>query len=151
MAAPSGNKDGGNSAKPGVPRKVYIETSVWGMTLPDQPRALREPTMRFLRQCDSGLFRAYISEVVLDEIGRAPGPVAAKMRREIDKLAPAILLLGREGTKLAKAYLQAGVIPAKKHDDARHVAVATVAGLELVEVGTTATWRMSASGCSSTP
>ena len=28
--------------------------------------------------------------------------------------------------------MRAGVIPAKKRDDARHVAIATVAGLELV-------------------
>ena len=33
---------------------------------------------------------------------------------------------------MAEPYLQAGVIPAKKRDDARHVAIATVAGLEIV-------------------
>ena len=40
--------------------KVYVETSVWGMTLPSQPRALREPSKRFLRQCRTGLFIPYI-------------------------------------------------------------------------------------------
>jgi hypothetical protein len=38
----------------------------------------------------------------------------------------------RRARGLAEAYLQAGVIPAKKRDDARHVAIATVAGLEVV-------------------
>jgi hypothetical protein len=42
------------------------------------------------------------------------------------------LKLSEEIEELAEGYLQAGVIPVKKQDDARHVAVATVAGLEIV-------------------
>ena len=132
MAAPRENKDGLDSAAPGEPRKVYIETSVWGMTLGNQPRALREPTMQFLRQCVSGSFQPFISDVVLEEIAHAPAAAAGRMGREIEKVAPTVLQLGRQSKELAEAYLQAGVIPAKKQDDARHVAVATVAGLELV-------------------
>ena len=50
---------------------MYIETSVWGMTLEDQPRALGEPTRHFLRQCSEGLLVTYISTVVAQEIDRA--------------------------------------------------------------------------------
>jgi hypothetical protein len=102
------------------------------MTLENQPRALWEPTMRFLRNCASGAFRPCISTVVLQEIGRAPAPAAARMALEIDTLAPVTLKLGDSSEVLAEAYLRAGVIPSKKRDDALHVAVATVAGLELV-------------------
>ena len=31
-------------------QRAYVETSVWGMTLNNQPRAFREPTVQFLRQ-----------------------------------------------------------------------------------------------------
>jgi len=116
----------------GPARKVYIETSVWGMTLDDQPWALRQPTNEFLRQCAAGLFLPYISSVVADEIALAPAAQAAQMMQEINRLAPAILNLSEESEQLAQKYLQAGVIPAKKQDDARHVAIATVAGLEIV-------------------
>ena len=112
--------------------KVYIETSVWGMTLDNQPRALRQPTQQFLRQCASGLFVPCISTVVLEEIANAPQAAAARMLGEIDKLAPLILETTHESEDLADAYLDAHVIPAKKRDDARHVAIATVAGLEIV-------------------
>lgn len=112
--------------------KVYIETSVWGMTLDNQPRALRQPTQQFLRQCVSGLFVPYVSTVVMDEIGMAPPSAAAAMVREINKLTPVLLDVSAESEELADAYLNAGIIPAKKRDDARHVAVATVAGLEIV-------------------
>jgi hypothetical protein len=112
--------------------KVYIETSVWGMTLNHQPRALRQPTNEFLRQCALGLFLPYISTIVLDEIALAPAGQTARMMREINKLTPPTLKLTEESEQLAQRYLQAGVIPAKKQDDARHVAIATVAGLEIV-------------------
>ncbi len=69
-------------------RKVYVETSAWGMTLPSQPRALREPTKKFLRQCESGLFVPYISTVVLQEIVRAGAKDAAQMLHEINRLLP---------------------------------------------------------------
>jgi hypothetical protein len=114
-----------------VPR-VYVETSVWGMTLPNQPRALREPTSQFLRQCGSGDFLPYISTVVLQEITLAGASEAARMVREINKLTPVALEPSEESEELAEAYLRAGIIPAKKLDDARHVAIATVAGLDIV-------------------
>ncbi len=115
-----------------VPRKVYVETSVWGMSQADQPRALRKPTTKFLRQCASGLFLPYISTVVLEEIAQAPASAAARMMREINKLAPSALDLSEESELLAEKYLQAAVVPAKKRDDARHVAIATVGGLEIL-------------------
>jgi hypothetical protein len=102
------------------------------MTLGNQPRALREPTKRFLRQCGSGIFLPYISTVVLQEIALAEAWAATQMVREINRLAPVSLEPGEESEELAEAYLRAGVIPAKKRDDARHVAIATVAGLAVV-------------------
>ncbi len=119
-------------ARPREARNVYVETSVWGMTLENQPRALREPTKQFLRQCGSGIFVPYISTVVLQEIALAEAWAATRMVREINRLAPAVLEPSPESEELAEAYLRAGVIPAKKRDDARHVAIATVAGLEIV-------------------
>jgi hypothetical protein len=118
--------------RPAEARKVYVETSVWGMTLANQPRALREPTRQFLRQCGLGIFVPYISTVVLQEIARAGESAGARMLREINKLAPVALEPSQASEELAEAYLRAGVIPAKKQDDARHVAIATVAGLEIV-------------------
>jgi hypothetical protein len=120
------------SGEPEVPRTVYVETSVWGMTLPNQPRALRQPTNHFLRQCALGLFRPCISAVVLEEIAQASAATAARMVREINKLAPPVLTLNEKSEDLAEAYLAAGVIPAKKRNDARHVAIATVAGVQIV-------------------
>src|SRR5205807_5699968 len=58
------------------------------MTLPSQPRALREPSKQFSRQCRIGLFVPYISSVVLQEIARASARDADQMVVEINRLAP---------------------------------------------------------------
>ena len=100
------------TARPGEARTACIETSVLGMTPANQPRALRQPTQRFLRQCASGLFIPYISTVVTGEIASAPAAVAARIASEINKLAPRLLEPSAESEELADAYLSAGVIPA---------------------------------------
>ncbi len=112
--------------------KVYVETSAWGMTLPSQPRALREPTKQFLRQCQSGLFVPYISTVVLQEIVRAGATEAAQMLVEINRLLPIELSPNSASEELADEYIKAGIVPAKKRDDARHVALATLGGVDIL-------------------
>ena len=89
--------------------KVYIETSVWGMTLPSQPRRLREATKRFLSQCRAGLFVPYISTVVLDEIKRAGRVDAIRLQAEINRLIPFVLEPDEEIEQLARAYIRAKV------------------------------------------
>jgi hypothetical protein len=74
----------------------------------------------------------YISTVVLQEIALAEPSAAARMVREINRLAPIALQPTEASEQLAEAYLSAGVIPARKRKDARHVSIATVAGLPLV-------------------
>ena len=117
---------------PREPPKVYIETSVWGMTLENQPAALRQPTWQFLRQCSAGLFVSYISTIVAQEIDRADEFAIEQMVKEVEKLVPVMLQPSEDSEELAEAYLRAGVIPAKKRADALHVAIATVAGIDIV-------------------
>jgi len=111
---------------------VYVETSVWGMTLRSQPRALREPSKHFLRQCQSGLFVPYISTVVLQEIVRAGAEDAVQMLAEINQLVPIELSPNSASEELAEEYIKVGIVPAKKRDDARHVAIATLGGVDIL-------------------
>ncbi len=72
----------------------------------------------------------YISDVVLDEIARAPEGLQFSLIRVVDEIRPLVLSESQETLALAEAYLAARVVPAGSRDDARHVAIATVAGLE---------------------
>ena len=107
------------------PPKVYVETSVWGMILPGQPRALRQPTKRFLEQCRARLVAPFISTLVMEEISRAEDPEARQMLAEIARVNSVVLMATGEADKLADDYVRMGVLPAKKRDDGRHVAIAT--------------------------
>ena len=113
-------------------RKIYVETSVWGMTVPGQPRALREPTRRLLSRCRSGEFLPHISPIVLQKAARAGVRAAQRILAEIDKLEPLTLSLDTESEELATSYIKAGIIPAKKRDDARLVAIATVGRMDIL-------------------
>jgi hypothetical protein len=59
----------------------------------------------------------YLSTVVLQEVTLAEAPAAARMVREINRLAPVALEPTEASEQLAEAYLSAGVIPAKKRDE----------------------------------
>ncbi len=54
------------------------------------------------------------------------------MLEEINKLLPLELAPSVESEQLAGDYIKAGVLPAKKRDDARHVAIATLAGVDIL-------------------
>jgi hypothetical protein len=54
------------------------------------------------------------------------------MNSEISALGPVELKATSEIKWLAEEYIKAGVVPAKKRDDALHVAIATVAGMDIL-------------------
>ncbi len=72
----------------------------------------------------------YISDVVLDEIARAPEHLHFSLIRLINQVRPLVLPESRETLALAEFYVASHVVPVSSRDDARHVAIATVAGVE---------------------
>ena len=54
------------------------------------------------------------------------------MLGEINKLAVVELAPSAASEQLAEEYIKAGIVPAKKRDDARHVALATLGGVDIL-------------------
>ena len=54
------------------------------------------------------------------------------MFQEINKLLAVELAPSAESEQLADEYIKTGILPAKKRDDARHVAIATLAGVDIL-------------------
>ncbi len=69
-------------------------------------------------------FSLYISEVVLEEIGRGDAEIATK-RREIIRDLP-LLEINDAVEELAQQFLIQSNLPPKASDDALHIALATV-------------------------
>jgi predicted nucleic acid-binding protein len=79
-----------------------------------------------------GIYDIYASEIVINEIQRADLEKRQKLMKEIDNYKPIQLETNDEMRRLAQAYMEAKIVPAKKVEDALHVAIATVSGLDAV-------------------
>ena len=113
-------------------RRVYIETSVWGMVAPGQSPALQEPTLEFLDACTARQHQPYISAVVADELRRADEAVRKITIARLGAIDPTVLELTPRSEALAERFVREGILSARRLDDARHVACALAHELELL-------------------
>ena len=106
--------------------RVYIETSVWGMTAPGQNPALANPTLQFMNQCENRTFVPCISYIVILEIQDAPQDVQDAVNKQMVRINPELLAMSAEVDALAQEFIDAGIVPSRRTDDAKHVACAMV-------------------------
>jgi predicted nucleic acid-binding protein len=108
--------------------RIYVETSVYG----EYANALDEATAgELFARCRTGRYQLITSELVEFEIRKgAPAGVITRF----EELLPfaAYLLITNAALALQNAYLSAGVVGAQRADDALHVALATIAGCDLL-------------------
>ena len=108
--------------------KLYVDTSVLGAKFDKEPIGRPETTQLFFETVQRRSDNLYISDLVLEEIDRAPDRVRFSLITLIRQLQPLVLSESRESLLLADEYVAARVIPVSSRDDARHVAIATLAG-----------------------
>jgi hypothetical protein len=89
-------------------------------------------TEEFLDEARTGKYNLFISVVVFTEIARAKEELAARLRNLIKELDPVVLELDDEIDQLAQAFLEHGVVPPSKVEDAQHVAAAVVHDLDVL-------------------
>lgn len=109
---------------------VYADTSIFGGAEDDE---FREATLKFLRSVRRGQYILLVSEVTLRELADAPPNV----RRVFTDLPPDRVLhvpreVEQEAESLTEAYIAAGILGPARHDDASHVAIASVARADLI-------------------
>lgn len=108
--------------------RIYTDTSVLGGCEDDE---FREPSRRLLEAFTRGESTLVISELTLRELEIAPEVV----RRVLDRV-PSVhieaLALSREAEELAAAYVADGAIGARMRADALHIALATVARVDVL-------------------
>jgi predicted nucleic acid-binding protein len=112
--------------------KIYVETSVWSQALAEDAPALREASLAFFRAAKEQQLPLFVSEVVFVEFSKATEELSERLRGLVRQFSPNIIPLNDEANHLALEYLQFGIVPASKLDDARHVAVAVVHELDIL-------------------
>jgi predicted nucleic acid-binding protein len=115
-----------------MPGTVYVETSVVSY-LTARPSgniviAAHQQLTREWWNTRRRIFRLYTSQLVLREAAGGDPEMAAERLRLLQEL-PALDISDRAGS-LAKALVSAGAPPAAAPEDALHIAIAVVNGLE---------------------
>ena len=88
----------------------------------------QEATRELWRQMEAGQWHFLTSAVTTDELTAAPERVRELFANTFP--AEAVLGISAETERLAAAYMSRHILPPKYTDDARHVAVCTVAQIE---------------------
>jgi hypothetical protein len=109
-------------------QRVYVDTSVIGGCFDEEFAPWSKGLMEdFLR----GIFKPVISEIVAAEIVPAPEQVRAQYA-ELLALEPQFAELTDEARQLAAFYEERRILPAKFSNDALHIALATVAEVDML-------------------
>ena len=109
-------------------QRVYTDTSVIGGCFDAEFETWSNGLFQDFRL---GLFIPVVSSVVAAEIEDAPKAVQ-EAYAELLSLNAEVLLVTEEALDLADAYLERGVLTPKFYDDATHIALATLAGVDLL-------------------
>ncbi|MBI4880880.1 MAG: PIN domain protein [Planctomycetes bacterium] len=113
---------------PGRAIRVYVDTSVIGGCLDEE---YREASLRLFDRSRAGDALLVISDTTLAELASAP----AVVRDVIHGLPRRCLELVRQGAEseaLAEEYIRQGVVSRRMLADAQHIAVATVARVDVL-------------------
>ncbi len=108
--------------------RVYADTSVFGGCFDSEFEA---ESIQFFHEVREGRFILVVSTVTLDELALAPERVRGVLA-DIDPQQVEIVSSSAESQELQKAYLFAAVIGPSASQDAAHIAVATVEGVDIV-------------------
>jgi predicted nucleic acid-binding protein len=112
--------------------KVYLETSVISYLVSRPSRDLvvaahQQITRQWWEECRES-FQLYVSQMVIQEAGS--GDPAAAQRRLGELVAIPLLGLTDEAQALARELIENGALPRQAVEDALHIALATVHGMD---------------------
>jgi len=114
--------------------KIYIETSIVSYLTARPSNNLITAAWQMETvdwwETQRDRFDLYISEVVAEEAGRGDESAASRRLGALEDIQ--VLQLDRQSVDLAKELIDQGAVPRKALDDALHLAVAAVNGMDFL-------------------
>ena len=108
--------------------RIYTDTSVLGGCEDDE---FAEHSVRLMESFTRGERILVVSSLTIQELGAAPAAVRTRFA-SVPEGYIETLQLEVEAADLAEAYLASGVLPGKMRADAQHIAIATVARVDVL-------------------
>lgn len=113
--------------------KVYLDTSVLGALYDVEDASRLDVTKQLLAMLKTREdFIPYISNIVIEEIEKAPSHIRKSLHGAIKDLSLVTLYETDLCIDLVNEYVKKQIIPKKYRDDARHIAVAVVHGIDII-------------------
>lgn len=114
--------------------KLYLDTSVLNFLYADDVPEFKKITEDFFENyVKKGKYIVYISDVVIREIEKTKDEnKKIKLLELIKKYSLKILILDNDADALAKVYIREKIIPARKIEDAQHIAISTCNQIDIL-------------------
>jgi predicted nucleic acid-binding protein len=110
------------------PIRVYVDTSVIGGCLDDE---LRKPSMQLFDRSRAGGALLVVSDTTLAELASAP-PKVRGVIEDLPRECLEFVQQNAESEALAEEYIRQAVVSRRMLVDAQHIAVATVARVDVL-------------------
>lgn len=108
--------------------RIYVDASVVGGC---EDNEFAEHSIRLLACFVTGEFVLVVSDLTVQELATAPDEVRKRLA-SVPEAHIETLQLDAEARELAETYIAAGVLTAKMRADAQHIAIATVARVDVL-------------------
>jgi len=108
--------------------RIYVDTSVLGGCFDAEFSAWSNGLVEDFRR---GVFRAVLSDVIAEEIGRAPATVQA-VHQELLNLGAEVVSVSSDVLHLVAAYEARAILGPRFRNDLLHIALATVASVDVL-------------------
>jgi len=112
--------------------KIYMETTMFNYYFDEDRGNAHRYTIKLFEMIKKGIFEAYTSTYVTDELVSAQKEKRDKMLELIDEYGITILRGNDEVKRLGDMYIDEGIIPVGYHTDALHIATATVYDMDTI-------------------
>jgi len=112
--------------------RLYLDTSVIGALFDEEMPERIKITRALLESIVEGKHAGVISNVVLEEIDRCPEELKKKLVAEIQAVPVLVISENEYSADLLETYEKEGFIRKGARLDLRHLAVATVSGVDAV-------------------
>jgi hypothetical protein len=114
--------------------KVYLDTSVINFLFADDAPEFKKATENFfINYVKDRIYEINISEVVIDEINNTNNSEERKKLLGVIKLYEIdAIAINEEAEILARKYIADKILPERKLDDARHIAISTVNNFDIL-------------------
>ena len=111
--------------------KIYIESSVFNFVFAEDAPEKQKITKEFFANKLTN-YDAYVSELVFNELSKTKEPKRSALLGLIGNFPSKNLETTNEIVDLAEIYVKEKIIPEKFINDALHIAIATVNGIDVV-------------------